>query len=151
MEFVKEREVVCSLFQSIFQHEQYYLILVEDYLEDKAPQEAIFYVWTTSLGNILTLDNLQRCRITTVDCVICAKRAGRLDHILLRCETATTLIKLLFTNKKLFLTTLGQSGYENVFNHLAQGETRRVAQTSSWSFSFMLQYLCYFIKHIRLE
>jgi hypothetical protein len=51
-----------------------------------------FFVWSTALGKILTLDNLKKRNVIVVDwCYMCKKSRGSIDHLLLHCEAARDL------------------------------------------------------------
>lgn len=55
----------------------------------KAPLKAAFFLWTNSLGNILTIDNLRKRGLITIDwCCMCNKNGEPVDHLLLHCEFA---------------------------------------------------------------
>ncbi|KAG2707779.1 hypothetical protein I3760_05G162800 [Carya illinoinensis] len=58
----------------------------------KAPPKASFFVWTASLGKILTTDNLRKRRIIIADwCCICKGGGESVNHLLLHCDVARTL------------------------------------------------------------
>jgi hypothetical protein len=46
-----------------------------------------FFVWTTSLGKILMLDNLRKRNVMMVEwCCMCKKSGEFIDHLLIHCE-----------------------------------------------------------------
>jgi hypothetical protein len=48
-----------------------------------APSRVVVFVWTTALGKILTLDNLQKMNATVVDWCCMSKKSGEsIDHLL---------------------------------------------------------------------
>jgi hypothetical protein len=52
----------------------------------------VFFVWSASLGKILTLDNLRRRQVIMVNrCCLCKLEGESVDHLLLHCEVAHTL------------------------------------------------------------
>ena len=58
----------------------------------KAPLKAAFFVWTASWGNILTIDNLRKRGIITMNwCYMCKKSGESVDHLLLHCEIVRSL------------------------------------------------------------
>jgi hypothetical protein len=53
----------------------------------KAPKQVSLFVWTATLGKILTQDNLRRRHIVVVEwCCMCKKNGKSIDHILLHCD-----------------------------------------------------------------
>jgi hypothetical protein len=51
-----------------------------------------FFVWTSALGRILTLNNLRKRSFIVVDWYCMRKRSGEsIDHLLLYCEVAREL------------------------------------------------------------
>jgi hypothetical protein len=42
----------------------------------KFPSRVAFFVWSTALGKILTMDNLQKQHVIEVDRILCAKGLG---------------------------------------------------------------------------
>jgi len=55
----------------------------------KAPKRVAFFVWTATLGKILTHDNLRRRGIVVVEwCVMCKKYEESVDHFFLHCDVA---------------------------------------------------------------
>jgi hypothetical protein len=46
-----------------------------------------FFVWTTALGKIQTLDNLRKGKVIVVGwCYMCKRSGESIDYLLLRCE-----------------------------------------------------------------
>jgi hypothetical protein len=63
----------------------------------KALSRVGFFVWTTTLGKILTLDNLRKRNAIVVNlCCMCKKSREFIDHLLLHCEVARELWSSLF-------------------------------------------------------
>jgi hypothetical protein len=57
-----------------------------------------FFVWTASLGKILTLDNLRKRGLIVIDwCWMCKRSGESINHLLLHCEVACTLWNVIFT------------------------------------------------------
>jgi hypothetical protein len=51
-----------------------------------------FFVWTTTLEKILTLDNLRKRNVVVVECCyMCKKSVESIDHLLIHCEVAREL------------------------------------------------------------
>jgi hypothetical protein len=64
----------------------------------KAPPWVAFFVWSTALGKILTLDNLKRRNIVLVNrCGMCKKEEESIDHLLLHCVRAQFLWNAFFS------------------------------------------------------
>jgi hypothetical protein len=64
----------------------------------KAPPRVAFFVWSTALGKILTLDNLRKRNIVLVNrCGMCKKEEESFDHLLLHCESAQFLWNTFFS------------------------------------------------------
>jgi hypothetical protein len=65
---------------------------------NKATLRAVFFAWTTSLGKILTADNLRKRHVIIVDwCCICKRNEEFEDHVLLHYEIANALWSALFS------------------------------------------------------
>jgi hypothetical protein len=63
----------------------------------KVPPRVAFFSWTTTLGKILTADNLRRCGIILVSwCCMCKVDAESVDHLLLHCPYAKELWDMIF-------------------------------------------------------
>ena len=65
--------------------------------QSKVGPRVAFFSWSTSLGKILTTDNLRKRRIIVLDWCYMCKRCGELvDHLLLHCPVAFELWSLVF-------------------------------------------------------
>ena len=65
--------------------------------QSKVGPRVAFFSWLTSLGKILTIDNLRKRRIIVLDWCYMCKRCGELvDHLLLHCPVAFELWSLVF-------------------------------------------------------
>ena len=63
----------------------------------KVPLKVSFFVWTASLGKILTLDNLRKRGLIVVDwCCMCKRSGESINHLFLNCEVARALWSVLF-------------------------------------------------------
>lgn len=63
----------------------------------KVSLRAAFFVWSTALGKILTLDNLYKRNVIVMDWYIMCKRNWEsTDHLLLHCEVACTMWNVFF-------------------------------------------------------
>jgi hypothetical protein len=81
-----------------FEVKSYYKVKVNSELVDghwkiiwksKAPPRVAFFMWTTVLGEILTMDNLRKKNIIVTEwCCMCKKSGESIDHLLLQCEVA---------------------------------------------------------------
>jgi len=64
----------------------------------KAPSKVAFFVWTATLGKILTHDNLRKRNVLVVEwCCMCKKSGESIDHLLLHCEVACNLWNYILT------------------------------------------------------
>jgi hypothetical protein len=64
----------------------------------KVPRRVSFFVWTASLGKILTLDNLRKRGLIVVEwCYMCKRSGESINHLLLHCEVARTLWSVIFS------------------------------------------------------
>jgi hypothetical protein len=64
----------------------------------KVPFKVSFFVWTVTLGRILTLDNLWKRGLIVVDwCSMCKSSGESVDHLLLYCEVAHAIWSVLFS------------------------------------------------------
>jgi len=58
----------------------------------KAPTRVAFFVWSTTLGKILTHDNLCKRNIVVIEwCCMCKKNGESIDHLLLHCKVVRDL------------------------------------------------------------
>lgn len=58
----------------------------------KESLKVAFFVWTASLGKILTTDDLRKCQIIIIDwCHMCKNSGETVDHLLLHCKVARSL------------------------------------------------------------
>jgi hypothetical protein len=56
------------------------------------PLKVAFFICSTALGKILTLDNLRKSNLIVVDwCCMCKKSRKTIDHLLLHCKVAKAL------------------------------------------------------------
>jgi hypothetical protein len=52
----------------------------------KTPARVAFFVWTTTLGKILTHDNLRKMNVVVIEwCCMCKKSGEPIEHMLLHC------------------------------------------------------------------
>jgi hypothetical protein len=64
----------------------------------KVPFRVSFFIWTASLGKILTLDNLRKRGLIVMDwCCMCKRSGESINHLLLHCEVACSLWSVIFT------------------------------------------------------
>jgi hypothetical protein len=58
----------------------------------KVPSRVAFFVWTTTLGKILILDNLRKMNIIVMEwCYMCKISGESIDYLFLHCMVATEL------------------------------------------------------------
>ena len=63
----------------------------------KVPPRVAFFSWSTSIGKILTTDNLRKRRIILLDwCYMCKRYGESVNHLLLHCPIAFELWSLVF-------------------------------------------------------
>ena len=63
----------------------------------KVPKKVSFFLWTTTLGKILTLDNLTKRGFSLVNwCCMCRSNAETVDHLLIHCDTMLMLCEEMF-------------------------------------------------------
>ena len=64
----------------------------------KVPLRVTFFVWTTVLGNILTIDNLRRKRKVQIItcCYMCKCNSESIDHLLIHCPIVLELWSMIF-------------------------------------------------------
>lgn len=68
-----------------------------EHLENKVPSRVAFFVWTTTLGKILTLNNLRKKNVIVMDGYYMCKKSGKtIDHRLLHCEVARALWVIIY-------------------------------------------------------
>ena len=61
----------------------------------KVPSRVAFFIWTASLGKILTTDNLRRHKVIILDwCYLCKADGESINHLLLHCPVARDLWNL---------------------------------------------------------
>ena len=52
----------------------------------KVPLRVTIFVWTTDLGNILTIDNLRKRKVKIItSCYMCKCNSESIDHLLIHC------------------------------------------------------------------
>uniref|UniRef100_A0A2N9HVB8 N-acyl-aliphatic-L-amino acid amidohydrolase n=1 Tax=Fagus sylvatica TaxID=28930 RepID=A0A2N9HVB8_FAGSY len=65
--------------------------------KSRAPPRVAFFVWTATLGRILTIDNLRRRNVMVLDwCCMCKKGAESVEHLLLHCPFAGEIWSMVF-------------------------------------------------------
>jgi len=58
----------------------------------KAPTRVAFFVWSATLGKILTHDNLRKRNVIVIEwCCLCKKSEESINHLLLHCEITRDL------------------------------------------------------------
>ena len=63
----------------------------------KAPLRVAFFVWTATIGKILTLDNLRKMNVMVMEwCYMCKHCGESIDHLLLHCEVANEIWNVFF-------------------------------------------------------
>jgi hypothetical protein len=63
----------------------------------KTSSRVAFFVWTVTVGKILTLDNLWKRNVMVMEwCYVCKHCGESIDHLLLHCEVATELWNVFF-------------------------------------------------------
>ena len=63
----------------------------------KVPLRVAFFLWTTALGNILTIDNLRKRKVKIIDwCYMCNCNGEFADHLLLHCPIVSDLWSMIF-------------------------------------------------------
>ena len=69
----------------------------ELYWNSKVPPRVAFFSWSTSLGKILTTDNLRKRHVLVLDwCYMCKNCGELVEHLLLHCPIACELWSLVF-------------------------------------------------------
>jgi hypothetical protein len=57
-----------------------------------APSKVNFFIWTASLGKVLTIDNLRKHQLVLLDwCCMCKEAGESIDHLFLHCNIASEL------------------------------------------------------------
>jgi exonuclease III len=65
--------------------------------KSRAPPRVAFFVWTVTLGRILTIDNLRRRNVMVLDwCCMCKKGAESVEHLLLHCPFVGEVWSMVF-------------------------------------------------------
>ena len=73
----------------------------------KVPSRVAFFVWTATLGKILTIDNLRKRKLWVLDwCYICKCNGESVDHLLLLCLISFQLWSMVFMLFDLYLVML---------------------------------------------
>ena len=63
----------------------------------KAPSKVAFFLWTASLGKILTTDNLRKRGIIITDwCCMCKARGESVNHLFIHCPVVSDLWNMFF-------------------------------------------------------
>jgi hypothetical protein len=65
--------------------------------KSRAPPRVAFFLWTATLGRILTIDNLRKRNVMVLDwCCMCKKGAESVEHLLLHCPFAGEIWSMVF-------------------------------------------------------
>ena len=63
-----------------------------------APSKVNFFMWTASLGKVLTIDNLRKRQLVLLDwCCMCKAAGESINHLFLHCNIASDLWNFVFT------------------------------------------------------
>ena len=66
--------------------------------KQQVPCRVAFFVWTTALRTILTIDNLRKKKVLFLDwCYMCKSNGELVDHLLLHCPIVYELWSMVFT------------------------------------------------------
>ena len=66
--------------------------------KQKVPSKVAFFVWTATLGTILTIDNLRKKKVLILDwCYIHKSNEESIDHLILHCPIVYELWSMVFT------------------------------------------------------
>lgn len=76
----------------VFKKEMRWANVEKGIWRNKTLLKAAFFAWTISLDKIITMDNLQKHRLITVDWYCIWKHNGKsMDHLLLCCDNASEI------------------------------------------------------------
>ena len=66
--------------------------------KQQVPSRVAFFVWTTALRTILTIDNLRKKKVLILEwCYMCKSNGESVDHLLLHCPIVYELWSMVFT------------------------------------------------------
>jgi hypothetical protein len=93
--------------REVFEVRSFYLALIQpsssyfpwrSVWKAKVPSRVAFFLWTATLGKILTTDNLRKRRIIILDwCCMCKADGESVNHLLLHCPVARDLWNMIFS------------------------------------------------------
>ena len=79
---------VKSFYKALFMT-AYQVFPLRSVWKPKVPTKVSFFLWTTVLGKVLTMDNLRKCGLVVIDwCCMCKRAEEITDHLLLHCLMA---------------------------------------------------------------